>query len=97
MTGNGRITPVTTLDASVSLSRSEDPGAGSDTRVATVQAGIAHGFNIWHSTAYTPRGQAFLRFSRYSSELFNLGSSFAPPTQSLGTWNLTSGLTLRLF
>jgi hypothetical protein len=97
MTGNWRITPVTTLDASVSLSRSEDSGAGMDTHVATVQAGIARGFNLWHSTAYTPRGQAFLRFSRYSNELFNLGSSFAPPTQALGTWNLTSGLTLRLF
>jgi len=97
VTGNWRPTALTTLDGSVSISRTEDPGAGSDTHVSSVQVGIAQGFNLWRSREATPQGQAFLRFSRYSTEMFNLGSWFAPPTQSLGTWNVASGLTLRLF
>lgn len=97
LTGNWRPTASTTFDGSVSVSRIEDPGAGSDTHVSSVQAGIAQGFNLWRSSGPPPRGQAFLRFARYSNELFNLGPSFAPPTQSLGSWSVTSGLTLRLF
>lgn len=95
--GNWRLLPFTALDGSLNLSRTEDSGAGSDTHVSSVQAGIAHGFNLWRSTGGTPRGQAYLRFSRYANDVFNLGSSFAPPTQSRGMWNLASGLTLRLF
>jgi hypothetical protein len=97
VTGNWRPTARTTFDGSVSISRTENPGAGSDTHVSSVQVGIAQGFNLWRSSGGAPQGQAFLRFSRYSNELFNLGSSFAPPTQSFGTWNVASGLTLRLF
>jgi hypothetical protein len=96
VTGNWHMTPVTTLDGSISLSRTEDPGAGSDTHVSSLEAGIARGINLWRSTSDTPRGQAFLRFSRHSNELFNLGAPFAP-TQSSGMWNVASGLTLRLF
>lgn len=95
--GTWRLMPFTTLDGSVSLSKTEDSGAGSDTRVSSVQAGVAHGFNLWRSAESTPRGQVYLRFSRYSNELFNLGSSFAPPSQSRGMWNLASGLTFRPF
>ncbi|MBI4540542.1 MAG: hypothetical protein HY704_13660 [Gemmatimonadetes bacterium] len=97
VTGNWRVTANTTLDGSIRASRTEDPGAGSDTHVSSVQGVIAHGFNLWRATDGTPRGQVFLRFARYSSELFNLGGSFAPPTQAFGTWNVASGLTLRLF
>jgi len=95
--GNWRPFPFTTLDGSVNLSRTEDSGAGSDTHVSSAQVGVAHGFNLWRSADATPRGQVYLRFSRYSNEIFTLGSSFAPPTQSRGMWNLASGLTLRLF
>jgi hypothetical protein len=97
VTGNWRITPVTTLDGSVTLSRTQDPGAGSDTHVSAVQLGIAQGFNLWRSADATPRGQIFVRFSRSTNDLYNLGASFAPPTQSSGLWNVASGITLRLF
>lgn len=95
--GNWRLTPVTTLDGSIGLSRTQDPGAGSDARVSSLQAGISRGFNLWRSSDATPRGQLFLRFSRYTNDLYNLGASFAPPTQTSGMWNVASGLTLRLF
>lgn len=95
--GNWRLMRFTNLDGSFNVSRTEDSGAGSDTRVSSVQAGVAHGFNLWRSADATPRGQVYLRFSRYSNELFTLGSWSAPPTQSRGMWNLVSGLTLRLF
>lgn len=97
VTGNWRMTPVTTFDGSVTFSRTQDPGAGSDTHVSSVQAGIARGFNLWRNTEDTPRGQLFLRFSRYTNDIYNLAASFAPPTQSNGTWNVASGITLRLF
>lgn len=97
LTGTWRLTPLTTFNGGMSLSRAEDPGAGSDTRVSSLQAGIAQGIRLWRSADGSPRGQAFLRFARYSNELFNLANSFAPPTQQSGTWNVTSGLSLRLF
>ena len=97
VTGNWRMTPVTTFDGSVTFSKTQDPGAGSDTHVSSVQAGIARGFNLWRNSSDTPRGQAFLRFSRYTNDIYNLASSFAPPTQSNGMWSVTSGITLRLF
>ena len=96
VTSNWRPTSLTTLDGSFSLSRAEDPGAGSNTHIASTQAGISQGFNLWHSSNQASGGQVFLRFSRYSNDVFNLGSSFGP-TLSMGTWRLASGLTLRLF
>lgn len=97
LTGNWRATPLTTLDGAVTVSRTEDVGAGRDAHVSSVQAGIAQGIRLWHSADGAPRGQAFLRFSRHSNAFFNLGGSFAPPTQQTGLWNVASGLTLRLF
>jgi hypothetical protein len=97
LAGNWHITPVTTLDGNITASRTNDAGAGSNAHVSSVQLGIARGFNLWHSTDAVPRGQAFLRFTRQSNELFNLGAPLAPPTQASGHWNLASGLTLRLF
>ncbi len=97
LTGTWRVATLTMLDGALSLSRAEDPGAGSDTHVSSLQAGIAQGIKLWRSADGAPRGQAFLRFARYSSELFNLTNSFAPPSQQSGTWNVASGLSLRLF
>ena len=97
LTGNWRATSLTTLDGSLSVSRAEDVGAGSDAHVSSLQAGIAQGIRLWHSADGTPRGQLFLRFSRQSNDLYNLSAPFAPPTQSNGSWNVASGLTLRLF
>ncbi|MHB1069168.1 MAG: hypothetical protein ACYC1W_04805 [Gemmatimonadaceae bacterium] len=97
LTGTWRVASLTTLDGTMSVSRAEDPGAGSDTHVSSLQAGIAQGIKLWHSADGAPRGQAFLRFARYSNELFNLTNSFAPPSQQSGTWNVASGLSLRLF
>jgi len=96
-TGTWRVFMLTTLDGALSLSRAEDPGAGSNTHVSSLQAGIAQGIKLWRSADGSPRGQAFLRFARYSNELFNLTNSFAPPSQQSGTWNVASGLSLRLF
>ena len=97
LTGNWRPTTLTTLDGSVTVSSTKDPGAGSDARVSSMQAGIARGIKLWHSPDGAPRGQAFLRYSRQSNELFNLGGFFAPPTQQSSLWNVASGLSLRLF
>ncbi len=97
LTGTWRVASLTTLDGAMSLSRVEDPGAGSNTHVSSLQAGIAQGIRLWRSADGSPRGQAFVRFARYSNELFNLANSFAPPTQQSGTWNVASGLSLRLF
>lgn len=97
LTGTWRVASLTTLDGTMSLSRAEDPGAGSNTHVSSLQAGIAQGIKLWHSADGSPRGQAFVRFARYSNELINLTNSFAPPSQQSGTWNVASGLSLRLF
>ncbi|MBA4072353.1 MAG: hypothetical protein C0497_11035 [Gemmatimonas sp.] len=97
LTGTWRVASLTTLDGALSLSRAQDPGAGSDTHVSSLQAGIAQGIKLWRSVDGAPRGQAFLRFARYANELFNLTNSFAPPSQQSGTWNVASGLSLRLF
>lgn len=96
-TGTWRVASLTTLDGALSLSQAQDPGAGSDTHVSSLQAGIAQGIRLWRSADGSPRGQAFLRFARYSNELFNLSNSSAPPSQQSGTWNVASGLSLRLF
>lgn len=97
LTGTWRVASLTTFDGTLSLSRAEDPGAGSNTHVSSLQAGLAQGIKLWRSADGSPRGQAFLRFARYSNELFNLANSFAPPSQQSGTWNVASGLSLRLF
>lgn len=97
ITANWRATPLTTVDGSLTISRTEDPGAGSDAHVSGLQVGIARGINLWHAANDLPRGQVFLRYSQRSNDLYNLGWSFAPPTQSNGMWNLASGLTIRLF
>lgn len=97
LTGTWRVRSLTSLDGALSLSRTEDPGGGSNTHVSSLQAGIAQGIRLWHSADGSPRGQAFLRFARYSTELFNLTNSFAPPSQQSGTWTVSSGLSLRLF
>ncbi|MHB1311006.1 MAG: hypothetical protein ACYC3L_03230 [Gemmatimonadaceae bacterium] len=97
LTGNWRATSLTTLDGSLAVSRTEDVGAGNNAHVSSLQAGIAQGIRLWHSADGTPRGQLFLRFSRQSNDLYNLSAPFAPPTQSNGSWNVASGLTLRLF
>lgn len=97
LTGTWRAASLTTLDGALSLSRAEDAGAGSNTHVSSLQAGIAQGIRLWRSADGAPRGQAFLRFARYSNELFTLTNSFAPPSQQGGTWNVASGLSLRLF
>ncbi|MBW7934234.1 MAG: hypothetical protein H3C62_11665 [Gemmatimonadaceae bacterium] len=97
LTGTWRVKPLTTLDGALSLSRTEDPGGGSNTHVSSLQAGIAQGIRLWHAADGSPRGQAFLRFARYSTELINLSNSFAPPSQQSGTWTVSSGLSLRLF
>lgn len=97
LTGTWRVASLTTLDGALSLSRAEDPGAGSNTHVSSLQVGIAQGIKLWRSADAAPRGQAFLRFARYSNELFNLANSLAPPSQQGGTWNVASGLSLRLF
>lgn len=97
LTGTWRVASLTTLDGALSLSRAEDAGAGSNTHVSSLQAGIAQGIKLWRSADGSPRGQAFVRFARYSNELFNLTNSFAPPSQQSGTWHVASGLSLRLF
>ena len=94
---NWRINELTTIDAAFNISHAVDPAAASNTHVGSAQAGISRSFNLWHSTDSTPRGQAFLRFSRYSNDVFALGSSFGPPTLAMGTWHIASGLTLRIF
>lgn len=97
LTGNWRATSLTTLDGSVTISGTKDPGAGSDAHVSSIQAGIAQGIKLWHSADGSPRGQAFLRFQRQSNELINLGGFLAPPSQQGSLWNVASGLSLRLF
>ncbi|MEK7239055.1 MAG: hypothetical protein AAB224_00575 [Gemmatimonadota bacterium] len=97
LTGNWRPTPLTTLDGSVTVSSTRDPGAGTDAHVSSMQAGISRGIKLWRSADGAPRGQAFLRFSRQSNELINLGRFFAPPSQQGSLWNVASGLSLRLF
>lgn len=97
LTGNWRATKLTTLDGSVTLSQTEDQGAGSNAHVSSLQAGILQGLTLWHANPDAPRGQIFLRFTRQSNDLYNLSAPFAPPTQSSAMWTLASGLTLRLF
>lgn len=97
LTGNWRVTPVTTFDGSVTLSKTEDTGVGSNTHDSAIQAGVARGVNFWRSTEETPRGQFFVRYTRHTNALFDLAVPSGPPTQSAGMWNIGSGLTLRLF
>lgn len=94
---NWNVTPVTTLDGSLTLSSTQDRGADGDTHLSAVQLGIARGINLWRSESPTPRGQVFLRFTKRDNRLISISAPFDPPRQEGGVWNVASGLTLRLF
>ena len=97
VTANWRVMRLTTLDGSLTMSKTVDPGAGSDARVSALQLGIARSITLWRSADDTPQGQLSVRFSKFANDLYNLGASSAPPTMTSGTWNVASGLSLRLF
>ncbi len=98
MTGNWRAGALLTLDLLASVSSNDDPAAGHDTHLSELRAGIARQFNLWHRKADAPTGQAYLRFARQTDRLLQYGPPLlGPPSQSGAFWNLTSGLTLRVF
>ena len=95
-TGAWRATSLLKLDGAMTVSRNDDVGAAADTHLSELNIGAAHGIKFRRSSDDPPSGQVFVRYSRRTDDVYSL--ALVPlATLSGDMWNVTSGLSLRLF
>ncbi len=95
-TGAWRATSLLKLDGAMTVSRNDDVGAAANTHLSELNIGAAHGIKFRRSSDDPPSGQVFVRYARRTDDVYSL--ALVPlATLSGDMWNVTSGLSLRLF
>ncbi|CAN5903899.1 hypothetical protein BH11GEM1_BH11GEM1_27730 [soil metagenome] len=95
-TGAWRATSLLKVDGAMTVSRNADFGAAANTHLSELNIGAAHGIKFRRSSDAPPSGQVFVRYSKRADDVYSL--ALVPlATLSGDMWNVTSGLSLRLF